>query len=360
MKKIVLGVLALAAFGLHARETINIGVIFPLSGEAEVVGTQFQDGVLMRQREQNGHASLFDYKIIMEDSQELPRLENFAYLKLISVDNCDVILNDDGNLLAPLAARDKKLFLSFSWDERAAADKLAFIHCTPVKPQAQMMAGILHSLGIKRVAILCEIQKGAMAMCDAQSSDINALGIEARTIRFPLEERDFRGYLLRFYDFNPDAYIVQTFEPDFQIIIHRIRELNKTVPITCIEGYTYLDDLSPYKGSFFIAGNQATDDFTRRFVRETGKTKVGFAGNAYDALDLIIHAYETAGAKLHRKPTTAEAADVLRNLKDYPGAIGSLTMGPNRVIQSPAVLKYIENGKAVPVTIEELKKKLGK
>jgi len=86
----------------------------------------------------------------------------------------------------------------------------------------------------------------------------------------------------------------------------------------------------------------------------------GFSAITYDMLDLVIYAYETAGARLGRKPTTAEAADVLRAIKNYPGAIGPLTMGPNRIIQSPAVLKYIENGKARPIAVEELKGKLKK
>jgi len=42
------------------------------------------------------------------------------------------------------------------------------------------------------------------------------------------------------------------------------------------------------------------------------------------------------------------------NLKDYPGAVGALTMGADRRVISPAVLKKVVGGKAKVVSIEEL------
>jgi ABC-type branched-subunit amino acid transport system substrate-binding protein len=185
-----------------------------------------------------------------------------------------------------------------------------------------------------------------------------AAGIETKTIKFNPDERDFRGHLLKLWDYKPDAYLVLTFQPTFEILLKRIHETGTKAIVTAVEGFNYLDNLKGYDGYFYVEGDQMTDSFKEKYLAETGNPAIGYNGNGYDEMDLIIYAYETAGAKLGRKPTTAEAADVLRTLKNYPGAIGSLTMGANRVIESPAVLKYIENGKADVVTIDELKKKL--
>jgi ABC-type branched-subunit amino acid transport system substrate-binding protein len=345
------------------KPVVKIGAIFPMSGNWELMGSQMRDGVLMRLQEQKQKPGLFKYEVTMEDDGGEPKRKNMAYLKLVNTDKCDVILDDAGNLLAPLAARDKKLFLNLSWDEKAAADSCAFIHCTPAKPQARMIADVLSRMGIKRVAVMCMIQQGFMAMDREFTAYAPTVGIATQTIKFNPDEIDFRGHLLKFYDFKPDAYLLLTADPSFEIIIRRIRELDKQTVITAVEGFTYLDDISAYNGYFYVAGNQPTQEFESKFKAEMNRKALGtagFSGVTYDMLDLVIYAYETAGAKLGCKPTTAEAAEVLRNLKDYPGAIGNLTMGPNRVIQSPAVLKYIENGKATPVTIEELKKKSGK
>jgi branched-chain amino acid transport system substrate-binding protein len=353
-------VFAQSADNAQKKETVKVGAIFPLTGNWEMVGSQLKDGVLMRLKEQNKKTARFNYEVIMEDDGQGPKSENLAYLKLVNVDQCSVILNDSGNLLAPLAARDKRFFFSLSWDDSAAKDSLAFIHCTPVAPQVRLLSDTLSGLSIRRVAVLCLIQKGFLSMEKNFSEDAPKVGIKTRTIKFIPGERDFRSVLLKFSDFHPDAYLILAGDPEFQIIIRRIREIDKKTPITAVEGFSYLGDLSEYNGSFFVAGNQATEEFRKKFLVEAGSKGIGFSGNTYDMLDLVIHAYETAGAKLGRKPTTAEASEVLYSLKDYPGAIGLLTMGSNRVIQSPAVLKYIQNGKADIISIEELKNKLGR
>jgi ABC-type branched-subunit amino acid transport system substrate-binding protein len=367
MRRLVIGVLALVTVlgvcGAQDKEAVKIGGIFSISGDCSVSGDQFCDGALLRLKEQNSRQSLFDYKMIVEDDAGTQMRSVLAYHKLVSVDKCDVIFDiwaGPGAAIAPLAAKDRRLVINSSWFAKIADDPLAFIHCTQPVSQAELMARTLNGLGVKRVAVMYFYQQGAIAGAEAFANRARRLGMETKELYFNPGEIDFRGHLLKFHDFNPDAYMLITLNPEFEILLSRIKQSGFKGIVTSIEGFTYLDKLDKYSGYFFVEGNQPTDEFKKRYLAEAGKATAGYVGNGYDMMDLVIYAYETAGAKLHRKPTTAEAAEVLRHLKDYPGAIGPLTMGSNRVIQSQAVLKYIENGKAVPVTIEELKKKLQK
>ncbi len=362
LKNILLvSLFAFAAGITRAEEVIKIGAIFSLSGPSAVVGEQFRDGALLRMKEQEAAPALFKYEISFEDDANTPKNSVLAYRKLAR--QCDAIFNcwaGPGNVIAPLAAKDKKLVIGSAWDSRIAADALAFLHLTPPEPQAKLVAETLAALGVKRVAVLCVVQQGFMAMEKEFAATAATLGLQTQTVKFNPGEIDFRGHLLKVREFEPEAYLVLTFQPEFEILYRRIKEEAPRALITAVEGFVYLDDLTPYEGNFFVDGNNPTAAFRKKYQAETGKPYTGFIGNGYDMVDLVIYAYETAGARLGRKPTTEEAAEVLRNLKDYPGAIGALTMGENRVIESPATLKYIENGAAKIVTLEELKQRLGK
>jgi ABC-type branched-subunit amino acid transport system substrate-binding protein len=245
-----------------------------------------------------------------------------------------------------------------SWDERAAADKLAFIHCTPVGPQATLLLGTLQKLGVSRVAVVNELQQGSMRMEREIKELAPQYGISVEAIRTNPGETDFRTVVLKLKQKHPQAYVSLVLPPAFQNYYTAARQLDPDAIFTAVEGFSYVSDASPYEGCFYVAGNEATPEFAQKFTSATGKPAITFCGNAYDMIDMVINATEHAGAKLGHKPTSAEIAGELYTLRDYPGAVGNLTMGPNRVVQSPAVLKTIKNGKAQLTDFAEIQKSL--
>ena len=365
MKRIFLGLLSLtlAVTAFAQKEVVKIGAIYSMTGPLAFIGEQMRDGAQMRLAEQESKDALFDYEYILEDDAGKSAQSVLAYKKQTSVNNCEVIFNvwaGPGNAIAPLAAKDKKLVFACAWDDRIADDPLAFIHLTPPAPQAKKLAETLHELGIKKVAVLCLVQQGFMAMEKAFSEEALVLGLECQTLKFNPGERDFRTHLLKLREFNPEAYVVLSLQPEFEIVVNRIRETDPDKILTAVEGFTYLKDMTPFNGCFLVEGNYPTDEFKKQFLTWKGSMPVGFVGNGYDMVDFTIYAYETAGARLGRKPTTSEAAEVLSGVKDYPSAVGSVSMDEKGVVVSPAVLKIIENGQAKVVELGELKSRLGK
>jgi ABC-type branched-subunit amino acid transport system substrate-binding protein len=348
------------ALSLGAAETVKVSVILPLSGDSAFLGTQMREGILMRAEEQKAKADArFTYDWSFEDDTNKPATAVLAYRKAVGLEKREVVIAPcASDTLAPFAARDKKLFWGMSWDERAAADRLAFIHCTPVQPQAQLLLETLKGLGVTRVGLVSVTQQGAMRMERELKEIAPQMGMTLDVVRTNPDELDMRSVVLKLKQGHPQAYVSIVIMPAFEILAKAVRQIDPDAIFTAIEGFSYLSDLKPYNGSFYVAGNEATTDFAARFEAARGKPAIAFAANAYDIADLTINAYETLGKRLGRKPTTTEVATELYGLKDYSGAIGTLTMGASRIVKSPAVLKCIADGKAQLITLEELKAQL--
>jgi len=372
MRKIVVLGLALTAMSLASaadvvsaapKEIVKVGAILGLSGDMQLYGNQLRDGMLLCLKDQEQKNNCFQYKLDFEDDMFSPRQAVLAYRKLTQLNGSEVILSNWAQMasaLAPIAAHDKKMAIYIDWDDSVTKDNLAFIDITQPVPQAGLLVKTIHGLGFKRVAVVCLVQQGCIAMNNEITARAAELGIAVKTINYNPDEIDFRAHIMKFYGYHPDIYVILGFEPGFEIIIRRIRETGYKGPITSVEGYCFADDLRAYNGSFFVEGNQPTEEYKNKFLSYYKRPALGYSGLGYDMMALTISCYEKAGKKLGRKPTTIEAAAELSAMKEFYGATGSLSFASNRVIQSPAVLEYIEDGKITHVTLDELKKKLGK
>lgn len=361
MRKIILlfAMMLATVFAFAAdKPTIKVGAILTLSGDMQLYGGQLRDGILMRLEEQEKAPGIFDYKLDVEDDSLTATKAVLAYKRLVGLNKVDVILlNWSGlsNAVAPLAAQDKKLGMYVSWDKTVAKGDLNFINCTQPESQAELLLLTIKQLRSQKVAVICQVQQGFIATKDQLESKLKSFGIDYKTVMYNPDERDFRAHVLKFYDYAPDLWVVLGFNPGFEIAIRRIKESGSQAPITAVEGYSYAENLSLYNGAFFVEGNMHTPEFSKRFQAYKGKEAEGYNALGYEMMALTIQAYEAAGQKLGRVPTTTEAAQELSKMYNHAGAMGTLSL-KDRIFQAPAVLKFIKNGKAEPISLEELVK----
>ena len=97
-------------------------------------------------------------------------------------------------------------------------------------------------------------------------------------------------------------------------------------------------------------GADATGDFLEKYKSTYDKDPQMAAPNTYDALKLIVEGFERAGKDASVKPTTEEAAKAISEIKDFPGALGTLSVGEDGIVWSGAVVRIIQDGK--PVTVK--------
>jgi ABC-type branched-subunit amino acid transport system substrate-binding protein len=353
-------ILALVLFlsAVWAKDVVNIGAIFSLSGGMQAYGEQLRDGALLRIHEQNSSNSLFKYNLVIEDDNLQAKTAVLAYRKLSQLDGCNAFLiNWSGisNAVVPLARRDEKLTLSISWDKSVADGVSSFIHCSQPETQGELLVEALSSKHIRKVAIMCVVQQGFKAAAAAIESSCRAKGIDVTATYFNPGERDFRAHLLKIREFDPEAFVVLAFQPEFEICVRRIQESNPSAVITTVEGYGYLSDLKPYEGRFYAEGNYPSADFVQHYLAATQEHPVGYVALGYDMANLIIAAYEDAGERLGRVPNTRELAFQLKNIDLNRSVFDGLRMSPAGVIEAPAVLKVIKNGRSQDVTLESFK-----
>ena len=79
-------------------DTIKIGGIFPLSGEVAVYGTECRNGIMLAIDEINaaGGVNGKQLELVGEDDEGSPEKSVNVYKKLVTKDNCDVIIGIGG------------------------------------------------------------------------------------------------------------------------------------------------------------------------------------------------------------------------------------------------------------------------
>ena len=85
------------------------------------------------------------------------------------------------------------------------------------------------------------------------------------------------------------------------------------------------------------------DSFRRKYEAQFNKEPTLGAANAYDIIKILVHVYEQTG------PDNEAVVNILDNLQRFEGSLGTLDMGENGIVWSPASVKEIRDGKIVSV-----------
>ena len=85
-------------------------------------------------------------------------------------------------------------------------------------------------------------------------------------------------------------------------------------------------------------------EYIDKFTSHNKSDNIYSIGNMYDAVMLIVEAFE-------RAETKENAIDELLKIKEHDGVVGKIIQDENGIFNSNAVLKKVVNGK--PVTIKE-------
>ena len=172
-------------------------------------------------------------------------------------------------------------------------------------------------------------------------SESKNFGVEiVEKIIFNSSQKDFRSEITRASKKKPDVYLIWAVYPETEIIIKQLREQNIKTPVTgffdvvqnheIIEGVTFVSEIS--------ASNRFQEMYRNRFKTEF-KMK---APNAYDIFNLLAMSFEASN---DIKPTTERLIAELKTVKDFQGAVGTVSIDQYGNSEYPAVWHKVENGK---------------
>jgi len=341
---------------VNEKPVIKIGASLPLTGGAGFIGQGMKDAIELA-KENLPKDTKYDYQVIYEDDKLDSKEASNAVQKLININDVDILISatsGPGNVIAPIAEQNKVLHISTASDTNIAKREYNFLDWTTPQQEAKTFVSELQRRNIKKIAIIGVNQQGIIEVTKAVKDEIAKTDIQITSSEeFNFGDKDFKTILLKAKEGNPDIYLFESFSPEIEAMTKQAKELGIT-KITAIESFEMSEEPELFEGLWYVNPADSTQEFSKIFNEKYGKNPPLASANGYDEFNLIVSATENAGKNLgpNEKPTTDQISDELLKIKNFNGALGTLNVLDNRIIDSKAVVREIKDGK--PVTINSL------
>ena len=336
------------------KETIKIGFVLPLSGNAAFIGEGMKRAAELALKEVQAVDTKYSYEVVFEDDAFTPAKTASALQKLISLEKVDVVstvASAAGGVANPLAEKAEVVHISTASDPAIAKGEFNFTNWTPPKEEVKVFLAEAQKRGIKKISVFGQTISGITAVIDELKAQLPGTGITIVSEDISnFGTKDFRTAIQKASAAKPDYILAIMFSPELEILTAQAKELGVKVPMTAIESFELSDNPTLFEGLWYVNAADPTKEFSDAYFKEYGKTVSIGTPNAYDTVKMVVYVAEKLGK--NTKPTTKELAQAFATIKGYDGALGkNLTMGADHVLISEAVLRIIKDGK--PTTLAQ-------
>ncbi|PIN75346.1 hypothetical protein COV18_04115 [Candidatus Woesearchaeota archaeon CG10_big_fil_rev_8_21_14_0_10_37_12] len=336
------------------KQTIKIGASIPLTGDTAFIGIANKNGMSMALEETKAKSTKYNYELIFEDDKLDPKTTTTAVNKLISIDGVQVVTSissGTGNAAAPIASANNVVHFGIASDANIATlNKNSFIHWTSPEEEAKAWVNEAEKRGVKKLAILGVQQQGEVAIMDAVKEATTGTSVDVVFDEtFEFGTTDFRTIIIKAKKAKPDMYMLLAFSPEIDNLHKQMKELGIKEELTSIEAFELSDKAEQFEGYWYVNAADPSETFVSKYKTKFGDDSMFASGNAYDVFNLLVQAFEDAGDG-KTIPTTEQVAAQLKQIKDFPGALGPLTVGSDGIVKSGAVVRTIKDGKQVTLT----------
>lgn len=373
MKRMVATVLlllvtALTPFTVHAKQTIKLGFITPLTGDVKTYGESSKNAFFLA-LEQYAKTGKYTINPVIADDRNDPTEGANAALKLITQDKVLAVVG-------PLTSK-----VSIPVSEICEKYKIPMITGASTNPKVTVYQGrrkgyifracfidpfqggiaasfALSNLKAKTAVVLYDVgndySKGLAEFFRA--TFIKGKGNIAAYESYQKDDVDFSALVSKAALKKPDVLYIPDYYNKVVLIARQVREKGIKSPMLGSDGW---DSPELLKAGNAIVGNyftnhysvQSKDQATRQFIAAY-KAKYGappdaLAALAYDATRIFLQALDTAN-----QPKGDEIKAVLAGLKNFKGATGTISFDKNGdAIKSAVVLKVEKNGFTYVTTV---------
>jgi len=342
-------------------DTIKIGAIMPLSGDAAAYGIPLQKIADLAVKEINDAGGIKGkkLKIIYEDGTCDAKGATSSAQKLINVDGVKIIFGGlcSGETLgaAPITEANKVILFSAasgSPDITNAGDYV-FRNFPSDATSGSKVARAAIERGDIRIAIIAEQTDYSIAVKRVFRTTFENLGGDVLVDEaFVSDSSDFRAQLTKIKNANPDAiYLVTQTPAKYGQVLKQLRELDINQQIYTNEFAAVEEILENYpdaiEGAIFaIPAFDETSDKSAELINKLNE-KLGDLGGAlppvyfattYDAIYILKESIDECGEE------TDCIRDFLYDIKDRDGFAGLLSIDSNGDAEFEYVLKSIKNG----------------
>lgn len=358
---ILLTLLLAACKSAGSSDTIEIGFIGPLTGDAAALGTDILHGTTLAVEEYN--AKVKDgknVKLVVEDGRCSGADATAAAQKLVNIDGVLAIVGgacSSETLAAAAIAEAAKVVVmspSASSPDITNAGEYVFRVYPSDMYKTTAMTQLLREKGYKKIALVTENNDYAVAIRTGLQEK-NPADAFVLNEMVDLGTKDFRSLLTRLKDAQFDVFIPNASQNAVMgEMIKQFRELGFTQPIVS-------QDVADTADVLQMVGNQEENVWTvnvpdagkgqafeETFENKFGKPQAGivWAAYGYDAARVLL-------AQLTIATNGEELRKALQELSNFKGIIGDIHFDENGdVVGIPLALKQYQKGTIV--TLREI------
>ncbi len=329
--------LAVKPAGQEGAETVKIGSILPLTGEAAQIGIRAQNAIDMAVEEINDAGGINGKKIevIYEDGRCNAKNAADAANKLVTADKINVIIGGlcSGETLAaaPVAEQNKVVMLSPCSSAPTVSEAGDYIFRDYPSDVYQGSFGaeyIYNILGARKVATLNTIGDWGTGIKDRFKQRFVELGGEIIAEEsFEQTASDMRAQLTKIKAAQPDAIYMPAYPQGTGLILRQGKELGIAAQFF---GADASDDPTiielagtAAEGYMFTVADSGSSTFAQRFNEKYGNEPIVCTTYSYDAANILAKVMEKVG-------TSSEAIkNELYNVQNYQGETGSISFDEN-------------------------------
>jgi len=301
-------------------------------------------GIELRAKELQTQQTKYDYKFCFEDACFGGREVTLAFRKVTSINGAKAIISfggDSAKILKHLSADRKVYHMGFAFDPSVVDGEYSFLDACHPSIAVQTLIDYLKDKGYRHPYLITQTAPSSTAVSAKIKEGLKATGINCEGETFIITgERDFRSIIVKISsESHADIFVLNIYTPEEDICLKQLHIQVPSIPCTSVGFFDDMNDKGPIEGFPYVTIAQPT----QAFIDKLALNKVPndyMTAHGYDMADLLIASFE-AQAK------GQTPGDFLRSLKNYPGAIGSLTMAPDGVIDSLPKLVVVKNGKRV-------------
>lgn len=324
-------------------ETIKIGGIAPLSGDAASYGIMTQNVVNIKTEEINAHGGINGkpLEVIWEDGKCNPGDASKAAQKLIGVDKVLIILGGQcsGETLGAAPITEKKKVILFSSLSSSAevtnAGDFVFRTAPSDSSQGKILAEYANK-HFQKIGIISEQTDYAVGVSDTFEEYFSG---EVVRENYLSSESDFKTRITKLKNTDVEALImiVQS-PPKFDIITKQLEEQDWKRPLLINEVAAGSEDIFLKHKEFLLKNNTIASSFTspdnenfnlfvERYVEKIGRKPefLNYTGTILDTINVLAKVLK----EVKDETNTEAIRDALYATQDYDGVFGKLSFDEN-------------------------------
>lgn len=352
----------------QSKDPIKVGAVFSLSGPNSPLGVPEKQAVEMQLKKINesGGVNGRPLEVVFEDDKSDNTEAVKAIKKLISKDKVAAVLGSSGSGqslgMAEVAAGEKMTMISM-----AAANQIT----DPVRPGifktphtdvhgTKRVYKYLKEKGITKIGILYDSNPYGSGWAEQLKKFAPEYGISiVADEKYGTKDTSMSTQLTKIKNTDAKAIIVAGTNPGPSTIVKEAKQLGIRIPIISSHGSANSKFIElagdAANGVLLVAGKllvpdlmEASDpqtavikDFVKDYSAAYHSNPDGFAGYAYDGLNLLAEGLKAAGGDLAKLP------QALENLK-YVGVTGEFKFSSsdhNGLSEDSMIMVEVKNGK---------------